>query len=217
MAEHSEGRAGRTTAIRTTHERRETGPPSADGIESPVVGFEYAPSVPVAGDAVSFVAAAPSRESGRRCEWSLGDGDTAEGERVAHTYDSGGRKEVTLTVTGEEGVDSVRRSVTVYREVALELHEFERRDGDVLLPVDVRADGFGPSAGASLRLGSPAAVAMGGGATPVRTEARSDGLRAWFPATETGMTERGAKMRLAGRAADGVPLVGTANDRVEDR
>lgn len=203
--------------MRTTDERRKTAPPTPDGIDSPVVGFEYAPSVPVAGDAVSFVAAAPPRESGRRCEWAFGDGGIAEGERVAHTYDSGGEKEVTLTVTDDEGTDSVRRSVTVYREVALELDELDRRDGEVLLPVDVHGEGFDPSEAASLRLGSPAAVAMGGGATPVRTEARGDGLRAWFPATDTGMTGHGAKIRLAGRTTDGVSLVGTATDRSEVR
>lgn len=213
MADRSDARVRRTRTAPQTADRPDASPRSAEGIESPVVGFEYAPSVPVAGDAVSFVAAAPADESDRRCEWTFGDGTTAEGETVTHTYDAGGRKDVSLTVTDDEGTDSVRRSVTVYREVALELREFDRRDGDVLLPVDVQGEDFDPAASASLRLGSPTAVAMGGGATPARTEVRGDALRAWFPATETGMTGNGAKMRLAGRTADGVPLVGTANDR----
>ncbi|WP_162224557.1 PKD domain-containing protein [Halorussus amylolyticus] len=181
--------------------------------ESLTGAFDYAPHVPVVGDSVSFEAETSGGDD-HRYEWSFGDGATATGARVTHTYDDGGEKDVTLTATDDDGAtDGIHRSLTVYRTADIELSEFDREGGDVLLPVSIRDDDTTatPIRGDSLRFGSPVAISMGGGATPVRTAERDDGLRAWFRATDAAMTGSETRMRLAGRAADGVPVVGTAD------
>ena len=57
------------------------------------------------GSSVSFDGSASKTEPGEKLtyKWSFGDGETAEGARVSHTYEKGGRQTVLLTVDDGRG------------------------------------------------------------------------------------------------------------------
>jgi len=65
-----------------------------------------------------------------RYDWTLGDGTTASGETVTHTYDANGTSTVTLNVTDDDGAsDETSKDVTVSSDTSQGLDEgFE--DGD---------------------------------------------------------------------------------------
>ncbi|WP_226022988.1 PVC-type heme-binding CxxCH protein [Halomicrobium salinisoli] len=68
------------------------------------------------GEEVTFDAADSSSPDGAitSYEWAFGDGSSASGESVSHTYDSAGEYDVTLTVTDEPGAtDSTTTTVAV--------------------------------------------------------------------------------------------------------
>ncbi|MFC7079654.1 PKD domain-containing protein [Halorussus caseinilyticus] len=178
------------------------------------VAVRHGPSVPVVDTPVLFEVELPADESDCRCEWTFGDGSTATGEKASRIYDAAGETEVTLTVARDDGeTETVRESVTIYREVGVELRESETEDG--LMPVVLRGDGDLDPATAvaveSLRFGAPTALAMGSGAAPVRTETREGDLCVWVREDRTGLGDGDATPRLAGRTVDGRPLAGTAD------
>lgn len=192
--------------------------PSATAAATPT--FAYAPGAPVDGNPVLFTADAPDETDVRRYEWDFGDGTTAPSEKASHVYDSPGEHPVSLTVVHDDGeTETAGRTLTVYREVAVEVARSDADSGEdhdvALLAVDVRAtpelDPADEVAVESLRFGAPTALAMGCGATPVRSEAREGDLRVWFESERTGLTDDDSQGRLAGRTTDGVPLAGTAD------
>jgi PKD repeat protein len=74
--------------------------------------FAYAPSLPVEGTATTFTAGPTTAISS--CAWSFGDGGTAYGATVTHTYAHKGGYRVTLTVTSVFGLTtSTAEVVTV--------------------------------------------------------------------------------------------------------
>jgi len=204
---HDTASSGSTEVVLSSSAEQQAQPSG----NSSTAGFEYAPGAPVAGNPVLFEADGPEGTDARY-EWTFGDGATATGQKASHVYDSGGEHSVTLTVTRDGGeTRTVRRSVTVYREVSVEVGD---TDADGNLPVTLRASGaFDPAdsvAAESLRFGAPTAIAAGSGASPVRTEARDGDLRVRVPADETGLRSDDAQGRLAGHTTDGVPVAGTA-------
>lgn len=71
------------------------------------------------GASVAFDAGASSDPDGSLTDWAwdFGDGATATGQHVSHTYISGGRYPVTLTVRNDRGLDATaRRTVVVVPE-----------------------------------------------------------------------------------------------------
>jgi PKD repeat protein len=227
MSEQSEARADHETLIQARNTPETETAPSADDrrtptSDRPTPAFDYAPGAPVDGNPVLFDADVSTDATGRTCEWNFGDGTTASGEKASNVYDSGGEKSVTLTITDDDGATAeIRETVTVYREVEVEICEEdgrndceEDRQKEGYVPVEIRGTAeFDPTeavAAESLRFGAPTALAMGSGAVPVGNETCDGTLRVWFRADETGLRDD-ASARLAGRTTDDVPLAGTAD------
>ena len=86
------------------------------GNAAPDASFTVSPSSPSPGSSATFDAADSSDSDGSITgyEWDLGDGTTATGQSVTHTYDAAGEYTVTLTVTDDAGAtDSNSTTVTV--------------------------------------------------------------------------------------------------------
>lgn len=87
-------------------------PPNAD--------IDYSPTNPGVGEQVSFSGGNTTDDGSiATYSWNLGDGTTAVGENVTHTYSSGGDFTVTLTVTDNLGAtDTESLSVSVEEPVS---------------------------------------------------------------------------------------------------
>ena len=72
------------------------GSASSGGLSS---SFSYSPSPPQPGQAVTFTASATGGASPYNYNWTFGDGTSATGATVAHTYSKVGPYSVTLIVT----------------------------------------------------------------------------------------------------------------------
>ncbi|WP_018256753.1 PKD domain-containing protein [Halomicrobium katesii] len=83
---------------------------------APDASFTVDPTEPDTGETVSFDAAGSSDSDGSLAsfEWDFGDGATATGESVTHTYETADDYTVSLTVTDDDGAsDSNDTTVTV--------------------------------------------------------------------------------------------------------
>ncbi len=82
--------------------------------ESPTADFTASEQETKAGSPIEFDASESIDIDGRivSYEWYFGDGETAEGETVTHSYSRPGDYEVTLIVTDEEG-EAGRRTIDV--------------------------------------------------------------------------------------------------------
>lgn len=79
--------------------------------------FSTSPEMPVAGQAIHFDAAASSNPNGTITSyfWDFGDGATATGKSVTHSYSNTGSHAVTLKVNGSDGESgSLTRTVAVH-------------------------------------------------------------------------------------------------------
>jgi PKD repeat protein len=72
----------------------------------PVASFTWTPSIPKVGEPVTFDASASTPNGGiiLKYEWNFGDGETATGKVVSHTYTNPGTYTVALNVTDSEGL-----------------------------------------------------------------------------------------------------------------
>lgn len=76
--------------------------------------FDINPQIPEVGSPVEFDASdSVSTGEIESYEWEFGDGSTATGMTVEHTYDQGGQYEVELTLTDSQG-NTESRTETVY-------------------------------------------------------------------------------------------------------
>jgi|GEM_PF-2089251 len=86
------------------------------GNESPNASFTVSPYSPEPGESATFDAADSSDADGSIAgyEWEFGDGSTASGESVTHSFDSAGDYTVSLTVTDDDGATNTNsRTVSV--------------------------------------------------------------------------------------------------------
>ena len=65
--------------------------------------FTFAPSMPVVGEIVSFTGSASGGTAPYTYAWDFGDGSTASGSSVSHTYSASGSYPVILTVSDSAG------------------------------------------------------------------------------------------------------------------
>lgn len=81
----------------------------------PTVSFSSSPLDPIVGETVTFDASGSADYDGtiESYEWQFGDGATASGQSVSHSFSSAGSQSVTLTVTDDAGL-SRTTSRTVY-------------------------------------------------------------------------------------------------------
>ncbi|MCD6468880.1 MAG: PKD domain-containing protein [Thermoplasmata archaeon] len=92
---------------RTVHVEKVSSPPTAD--------FVFSPSNPRVGETVTFDASRSVDDGGIVAyEWDFGNGETAFGEKVEHSFVSTGVYTVKLTVTDDEGLkDTCSKTVAV--------------------------------------------------------------------------------------------------------
>ena len=81
--------------------------------QPPIASFTYSPSNPVVNQTITFNASNSTDPGGtiENYEWDFGDGETAEGEIVTHSYSSAGNYTVKLTVTDNEGAKNSTEKV----------------------------------------------------------------------------------------------------------
>jgi PKD repeat protein len=87
-----------------------------DPIAPSDAGFTIAPTTPTKNQEVTFSASATDDGplTDASYSWSFGDGGTATGTTVKHTFTANGAREVTLTVTDADGLTvTVKKTVTV--------------------------------------------------------------------------------------------------------
>jgi PKD repeat protein len=80
--------------------------------QAPTASFSFSPSSPKVNERVSFNASASSDPDGeiRSFRWDFGDGGTASGKTVAHTYFAAGNYTVILEVIDDKGLSSSSQS-----------------------------------------------------------------------------------------------------------
>jgi PKD repeat protein len=83
-------------------------------VAGPVLSAFTAPATGTAGQAMSFAATASDHWSAiASYAWSFGDGGTASGAAVSHTYAAAGTYPVTLSITDEVGNSTMRTATAV--------------------------------------------------------------------------------------------------------
>jgi PKD repeat protein len=98
--------------------------PSGPPVEPPTASFTYSPSVPKAGETVTFDASTSAPNGGTIIgyKWGFGDGNTTTttDALIVHVYDTLGTYNVTLTVTDSEGLtDSTWQEITVIPAITI--------------------------------------------------------------------------------------------------
>jgi PKD repeat protein len=96
--------------------------PSGPPVEPPTANFTYSPSVPKAGETITFDASSSTPNGGTITEykWDFGDGNitTTPDATIPHVYGTPSTYNVTLTVTDSEGLnDTTWQLVTVVSAV----------------------------------------------------------------------------------------------------
>jgi PKD repeat protein len=119
--------------------------------QPPVAGFTFAPPSPAEGQTVQFDATSSYDPDGTVAaySWSFGDGGSAVGPTVSHTFSSAGSYTIRLTVTDNDGTtDTDAQSLTVssagdggwISPVSFEDPDQRRSDYDPDEPYDMRDD-----------------------------------------------------------------------------
>src|SRR6185436_3857717 len=84
----------------------------------PVARFRIAPSTPKIGQTVTFTD--DSDNDPTSWSWRFGDGGSASGRQVQHTFTRGGKFNVTLEAANEDGKDSITQEVNVGEDLLVD-------------------------------------------------------------------------------------------------
>lgn len=116
-----------------TDDQAETGSETTQ--VDPSISFE--PSEPKTEEQVAFSGSGTTISNGEitRYHWNFGNGETASGESVVHTYSESGGYNVELTVTTDQG-----NTHTTTQPISVEENEPDESDGG---PISVETPGFG--------------------------------------------------------------------------
>jgi PKD repeat protein len=87
-----------------------TTPPGGTG-SAPVAVFAFSPTIPLVGQAISFVDQTSNAPTS--WAWNFGDGTTSTQQSPVKSYTSAGTYTITLTATNAQGSNSTTRSITV--------------------------------------------------------------------------------------------------------
>lgn len=102
-------------------------PPSAD--------FLYLPDKPVKNEIVTFTDVSRG-DANSGWEWNFGDGSTASGQTVQHTYEAEGVYEAKLTVTGKCAEDIASKWITIY-ETEQQSGQPQQPQSPVVSPIEL--------------------------------------------------------------------------------
>src|SRR5205809_4298187 len=126
-ATHTYSSAGSYTVILTVKDSSSSPQTAASQITFAVTSpppisasFTLSPSLPSAGQSVSFTAYASGGTSPYSYLWSYGDGSSGTGLQVTHTYNSDGTYQVTLTVADSQGNTSTEVESVVVGKSSLQ-------------------------------------------------------------------------------------------------
>jgi hypothetical protein len=214
------------------------------GNQPPTAAFTWSPKPVVPGQPASFDASASTDpdDSIATYEWDFdGDGTyeaSTSSPTTTYTFGSGGRYDVSLRVTDDDGAtDVVTETVTVRFDVEIAVKPGGRGARPInprsrgLIPVAVLTDaGFDPVAMAdrsTIRFGDPDDVGFDGAGNPVggATPAHGghvedvdgdgdDDLMLHFPTQDADFEGDDDEAKLVGLTDDGVPFVGTDEIRI---
>ena len=106
--------------------------------EPPSASFTFSPSMPTVGDEVTFDASASTdpNENIDSYQWDFGDGTTATGQSVTHTFNENVTSNVILTVTDSSGLqdtDTAQVNVSARPEAAFNLSPESPTVGDTVI------------------------------------------------------------------------------------
>jgi thermitase len=109
----------------------------------PVASFTWTPSIPKVGEPVTFDASASTPNGGTiiKYEWNFGDGETATGKVVSHTYTNSGTYTVTLNVTDSEGLWDIEQKQTQVVQPHSPKAEFTATPETARLGENIKFDG----------------------------------------------------------------------------
>ena len=102
--------------------------------QPPVASYTFDSEKPMAGEEITFDASASYDPDGEitSWEWDFGDGETASGEVVTHSYSAAGDYTVTLTVTDDGGQETeLTRVIKLLSPAAWRLIELLTEDYDL--------------------------------------------------------------------------------------
>ncbi|NBB78443.1 MAG: PKD domain-containing protein, partial [Verrucomicrobia bacterium] len=104
---------------------------SVSALPDPVASFTVDPESGDTGTTFTFDAGGSSQVDGTLTDfvWDFGDGNTATGESVTHSFDDVGTYSVSLTVTNNEGTEASTSQTVEVVPLALEIVDFVVNDG----------------------------------------------------------------------------------------
>jgi len=104
---------------------------TVDANESPTADFTASSTSVAPGDVVTLDASNSSDPDGsiESYEWTFGDGSSATGQSVDHSYDSAGEYDVTLTVTDDVGATATATQTIAVEDAGPPTFEFRGQIG----------------------------------------------------------------------------------------